>query len=348
MRLIFKAVLLMILGATLAVAKPTIYILATGGTIAGSGSGSLDSSYTSGTVTVDKLIAAVPDINKIATIKGEQISNIGSQDMNNEVWLKLANRINELLNSGKADGIVVTHGTDTMEETAYFLNLVVKSDKPVVLVGAMRNSGSLSADGPLNLFNAVNVAISKDSVGKGVVVVMNDEIHAAREVTKTNTTGVDTFKSPNSGKIGTVFYGNVKYYMNPLRKHTASSAFDLTGVKELPRVDIIYSHANDNPDFVNLAVKNGVKGIVSAGLGNGNPYFSVLEALGEASKAGVVVVRDSRVGSGETTMNGEVDDAKYGFLTCDNLNAQKARVLLMLALTKTSDKAKIQEFFLTH
>ena len=211
MRLIFKAVLLMILGATLAVAKPTIYILATGGTIAGSGSGSLDSSYTSGTVTVDKLIAAVPDINKIATIKGEQISNIGSQDMNNEVWLKLVNRINELLNSGKADGIVVTHGTDTMEETAYFLNLVVKSDKPVVLVGAMRNSGSLSADGPLNLFNAVNVAISKDSVGKGVVVVMNDEIHAAREVTKTNTTGVDTFKSPNSGKIGTVFYGNVKY-----------------------------------------------------------------------------------------------------------------------------------------
>ena len=348
MRLIFKAVLLMILGATLAVAKPTIYILATGGTIAGSGSGSLDSSYTSGTVTVDKLIAAVPDINKIATIKGEQISNIGSQDMNNEVWLKLANRINELLNSGKADGIVVTHGTDTMEETAYFLNLVVKSDKPVVLVGAMRNSGSLSADGPLNLFNAVNVAISKDSVGKGVVVTMNDEIHAAREVTKTNTTGVDTFKSPNSGKIGTVFYGNVKYYMNPIRKHTASSAFDLTGVKELPRVDIIYSHTNDNPDFVNVAVKNGAKGIISAGLGNGNPYFSVLEALGEASKAGVVVVRDSRVGSGETTMNGEVDDAKYGFLTSDNLNAQKARVLLMLALTKTSDKAKIQEFFLTH
>jgi len=348
MRFAVKAVIFMLLGATLAFAKPTIYILATGGTIAGSGSGALDTSYTSGTVTVDKLIAAVPDINKIATIKGEQISNIGSQEMNNEVWFKLANRVNELLNSGKADGVVITHGTDTMEETAYFLNLVVKSDKPIVMVGAMRNSGSLSADGPLNIFNAVNVAMNKEAAGKGVMVVMNDEIHAAREVTKTNTTAVDTFKSPNSGKIGTVFYGNVKFYMNPTRKHTVNSAFDITKIKELPRVDIIYSHSNDNPDFVNVAVKNGAKGIINAGMGNGNPFPSALEALGEAVKAGVVVVRDSRVGSGETTLNGEVDDGKYGFLASDNLNAQKARVLLMLALTQTTDKAKIQELFLTH
>ena len=235
-----------------------------------------------------------------------------------------------------------------MEETAYFLNLVVKSDKPIVMVGAMRNSGSLSADGPLNIYNAVNVAMCKKAVGKGVMVVMNDEIHAAREVTKTNTTAVDTFKSPNSGKIGTVFYGNVKFYMNPVRKHTVNSAFDITKIKELPRVDIIYSHSNDNPDFVNLAVKNGAKGIINAGMGNGNPFPSALEALGEAVKGGVVVVRDSRVGSGETTLNGEVDDGKYGFLASDNLNAQKARVLLMLALTQTTDKAKIQEFFLTH
>ncbi len=348
MRFAVKAVIFMLLGATLAFAKPTIYILATGGTIAGSGSGALDTSYTSGTVTVDKLIAAVPEINKIATIKGEQISNIGSQEMNNEVWFKLANRVNELLTSGKADGVVITHGTDTMEETAYFLNLVVKSDKPIVFAGAMRNSGSLSADGPLNIFNAVNVAMSKEAAGKGVMVVMNDEIHAAREVTKTNTTAVDTFKSPNSGKIGTVFYGNVKFYMNPLRKHTLNSAFDIAKIKELPRVDIIYSHSNDNPDFINLAVKNGAKGIINAGMGNGNPFPSALEALGEAVKAGVVVVRDSRVGSGETTLNGEVDDGKYGFLASDNINAQKARVLLMLALTQTTDRAKIQELFLTH
>ncbi|MDO5045777.1 MAG: type II asparaginase [Campylobacter sp.] len=338
----------MLISAVAAFAKPTIYILATGGTIAGSGSGALDTSYTSGTVTVDKLIAAVPEINKIATIKGEQISNIGSQEMNNEVWFKLANRVNELLTSGKADGVVITHGTDTMEETAYFLNLVVKSDKPIVMVGAMRSSSSLSADGPLNIFNAVNVAIDKETAGKGVVVTMNDEIHAAREVTKTNTTGVETFKSPNAGKIGTVFYGKVKYYMNPVRKHTVNSAFDITKIKELPRVDIIYSHANDNPDFANVAIKNGAKGIISAGMGNGNPFPTVLEALGEGVKKGVVVVRDSRVGSGETTLNGEVDDSKYGFLASDNLNAQKARVLLMLALTQTNDKAKIQEFFYTH
>ncbi|QKF92386.1 MULTISPECIES: type II asparaginase [unclassified Campylobacter] len=348
MRFSLKVFIVMIFSATMALAKPTIYILATGGTIAGSGSGALDTSYTSGTVTVDKLIAAVPDINKIATIKGEQISNIGSQEMNNEVWLKLANRVNELLSSGKADGVVITHGTDTMEETAYFLNLVVKSDKPIVMVGAMRNSTSLSADGPLNLFNAVNVAMSKDSVGKGVVVVMNDEIHAAREVTKMNTTSVDTFKSPNTGRIGTVFYGNVKYYMTPARKHTVNSAFDIAKIKELPRVDIIYSHSNDNPDFVNTAVKMGAKGIINAGMGNGNPFPSALEALGEAVKGGLVVVRDSRVGTGETTMNGEVDDTKYGFVTSDNLNVQKARVLLMLGLATTNDKAKIQEFFLTH
>ncbi len=348
MKFSLKVVALMLLGATLAMAKPTIYILATGGTIAGSGSDALDTSYTSGTVTVDKLIAAVPEINKIATIKGEQISQIGSQEMNNEVWLKLAKRVNELLKSGKADGVVITHGTDTMEETAYFLNLVIKSDKPIVMVGAMRSSSSLSADGPLNLFNAVNVAINKNSVGKGVMVVMNDEIHAAREVTKTNTSSVETFRSPNSGKIGTVFYGNVKFYMNPARKHTTSSAFDIDKIKELPRVDIIYNHSNDNPDFVDIALKNGAKGIINAGMGNGNPFPSVLEALGNASKKGVIVARNSRVGSGETTMNGEVDDAKYGFITSDNLNAQKARVLLMVALAHTKDKAKIWEYFLTH
>nr|WP_169763997.1 type II asparaginase [Campylobacter mucosalis] len=338
----------MLISAVAAFAKPTIYILATGGTIAGSGSGELSTSYTSGTVTVDKLIAAVPQINEIATIKGEQISQIGSQEMNNEVWLKLAKRVNELLTTGKADGIVITHGTDTMEETAYFLDLVVKSDKPIVMVGAMRNSTSMSADGPLNLFNAVNVAMSKDAVGKGVLVTMNDEIHAAREVTKTNTTAVDTFKSPNTGKIGTVFYGNVKFYMAPVRKHTTNSMFDITKITELPRVDIVYSHANDNADFVNVALKNGAKGIVSAGMGNGNPFPSVLKALNEGAKNGVIVVRDSRVGTGETTRNGEINDDENGFVASDNLNAQKARVLLMLALTKTTDKAKIQEIFYTH
>ncbi|MCI6989051.1 MAG: type II asparaginase [Campylobacter sp.] len=326
-------------------AKPTIYILATGGTIAGSGDSALSGSYTSGTVTVDKLIAAVPKINEIATIKGEQISNIGSQDMNNTVWLNLANRINSLLKDDKVDGIVITHGTDTMESTAYFLNLTVKSDKPVVLVGAMRSSSSLSADGPLNIYNAVNVAMDKNSVGKGVLVAMNDQIHAAREVTKTNTTNVATFKSPNSGNIGTVNYGIVNYYLTPARAHTLNSEFSVDGVDKLPRVEIIYSFANDTADLVNAAVKSGAKGIVLAGVGNGNPSTPVLNALADAVKKGVVVVRSSRVGSGSTSVGSEVDDEKYVFVSADNLNAQKSRVLLMLALTKTNDAKKVQEYF---
>ncbi|ALV24501.1 asparaginase II [Campylobacter iguaniorum] len=343
-----KVFILMLIAITSAFAKPTIYILATGGTIAGSSSSSLSSAYSSGTLTVDKLISAVPQISQIATIKGEQISNIGSQEMNNEVWLKLGKRINELLSSGQADGVVITHGTDTMEETAYFLNLVIKSDKPVVMVGAMRNSDSLSSDGPLNLYNAVSVAVSKEAVSKGVLVVMNDEIHAAREVTKTNTTAVDTFKSPNTGKIGSVIYGNAKFYMQPTRKHTKNSEFDISKINSLPRVDIIFSHSNDNPDFINTSVKNGAKGIINAGMGNGNVYPSALNALANAVQNGVVVVRDSKVGSGETTNPGEIDDAKFGFITSDNLNPVKARVLLMLGLTKTNDPKKLEEYFLAY
>lgn len=343
---IFKLALFALsLGATMLFAKPTIYILATGGTIAGSGDSALSGSYTSGTVTVDKLITAVPEINKIATIKGEQISNIGSQDMNNEIWLKLAKRVNELLKDSNVDGIVVTHGTDTMETTSYFLNLTIKSDKPVVFVGAMRSGTSLSADGPLNIYNAVNVAISKMSVKKGVVVAMNDEIHAAREVTKTNTTNVATFKSPNSGKIGSVNYGIVDYLMMSARKHTTATEFDIAKISALPKVEIIYAYANDSADFVNLAVKNGAKGIILAGMGNGNLSAGVLNALAKATKQGVIVVRSSRVGSGSTSVGAEVDDKKLGFVTADSLNSQKARVLLMLALTKTNDVNKIQHMF---
>ena len=297
---------------------------------------------------MDELLAAVPQINDIATIKGEQISNIGSQEMNDEIWLKLANRVSELLTKNDVDGVVIVHGTDTMEETAYFLSLVVKSKKPIVLVGAMRNADSMSADGALNLYNAVAVAADKNAREKGALVVMNDEIHAAREVTKTNTTNVAAFASPNSGKIGTVNYGTVNFYMAPLRKHTISSDFNIKDIKALPRVDIIYGHAQDSGDLVDAAVQKGAKGIIVAGVGNGNLYPDLQAALAKASEAGVIVVRSSRTGSGSTSVGAEVDDAKLGFLTADNLNPQKARVLLMLALGKTSDKVKIQSFFATH
>jgi L-asparaginase len=287
----------------------------------------------------------VPSINEIANIKGEQISNIGSQEMNNKVWLKLAKRVNVLLKKDDVDGVVITHGTDTMETTSYFLDLTVKSNKPIVFVGAMRSGSSLSADGPLNIFNAVSVAVDKKSFGKGVVVVMNDEIHSAREVTKSNTSSVNAFTSPNTGKIGTVYYGSVNYYMQPTRKNTISSEFNIEKITSLPRVDILYGHAQDTDLFVNTAIKAGAKGIVHAGMGNGNPFPLTFKALAKASKNGVVIARTSRVGSGRTNLHGEVDDAKYGFIVTDNLNAQKARVLLMLGLTKTNDKKDIQKMF---
>lgn len=331
--------------ATTLFAKPNITILATGGTIAGSGKSAVESKYSAGAVTVDKLIAAVPSLKDIANIKGEQISNIGSQEMSDAVWLKLSKRVNELLRKDDVDGIVVTHGTDTMEATAYFLNLTVKSDKPVVFVGAMRSGSSLSPDGPLNLYNAVKVAVNKQSVGKGVLVVMNDKIHSAREVTKTNTSALDTFKSPNSGKLGSVYYGNVFYYMQSVKKHTSQTEFDIQKVDALPRVDIVYAHANDTDIFVNAAVKAGAKGIVHAGMGNGNPYPLTQDALAKASKAGVVVVRTSRTGSGRTNLHNEVDDEKYGFIVADNLNPQKARILLMLGLLETNSTKKLQNMF---
>lgn len=330
----------MITKAALAQDLPKISILATGGTIAGAGESKISSAYTSGAVTVDILLQTVPEINAIARIKGEQISNIGSQEMNNKVWLKLAKRINELLASDECDGVVVTHGTDTMEETAYFLNLAVRSQKPVVMVGAMRSSTSMSADGPINLYNAVTLAASPQAVGKGVMVAMNDTIHSARDVTKTNTTNVATFRSPNFGPIGYVFYNKIRYYRGSTRKHTYNSVFSVDKLEDLPRVDIIYGHANNGPD-----VCCGAKGIVHAGVGNGNLYPETMAGLIEASKKGVLVVRSSRVGSGRVTLDAEIDDAKYGFVVSDSLSPQKSRILLMLALTKTQNDKEIQQMF---
>ena len=333
--------------SSLAIAQdlPNISILATGGTIAGAAGTKLDTAYTSGAVTVDILLQAVPEINDVANIKGEQISNIGSQEMNNVVWLKLAKRINELLASDECDGVVVTHGTDTMEETAYFLNLVVHSDKPVVLVGAMRSSTSMSADGPMNLYNAVSLAASPQAMGKGVLVAMNETIHGARDVTKTNTTNVATFQSPNFGPLGFVFYGKVSFYRESTRKHTSQSEFSVDDLEDLPRVDIVYGHANNTRTLVDAAVAAGTKGIVHVGVGNGNPYPETMDALVEAREKTVQVVRTSRVGSGRVTLYAEVDDEKYGFVVADTLNAQKARILLMLALTKTGNPKEIQQMF---
>jgi L-asparaginase len=328
--------------------KPNIVILATGGTIAGAAASGTQSAYTSGAVTIDAMLDAVPGIKDLANLKGEQISNVGSQDMSFDIMLKLAKRINELLPTNDVDGIVITHGTDTMEETAYFLNLTVKSDKPVVMVGSMRPSTAVSADGPLNLYNAVAVAADPNSGGRGVLVVMNDWIHAAHSLTKTSTTAVQTFMSPLRGLVGVTAYGKDDFYNTPPWKHTTGSEFDVSNVTKLPRVDVIFGSVDMSPDLIDASVNNGAKGIVIAGVGNGNMNQVSVDAAARAAKKGVIVVRSSRVPTGLVGRNVEIKDDELGFIASDELNPQKSRILLMLALLKPRSVAQIQELFATY
>lgn len=325
--------------------KPTIYILATGGTIAGQGSSQVDSDYRAGAISVDQMLAAVPQIKDIANIKGEQTAQIGSQDMNDQVWLTLGKRVNQLLAQSDVDGIVITHGTDTQEETAYFLNLVVKSSKPVVLVGSMRPSTAISADGPRNIYNAVACAIAKESVGKGVMVVMDDKILGADDLAKTNTLSVGTFQNPNYGELGIMYDGKPIYTRESLKRHTVNSEFDITNLTELPRVEIILSYSNATALFVDAAVRAGAKGIVTAGVGNGNMTTVMQNELVQARSNGVAVVRSSRIMTGPTAQWDEVDDDKLGFAASWYINPYRSRVLLMLALTKTNDYREIQRMF---
>lgn len=328
--------------------KKNIVILATGGTIAGAAASGTQAAYTSGAVTIDAMIAAVPGIKDMANIKGEQISNVGSQDMSFEIMLKLAKRINELVKSSDVDGVVITHGTDTMEETAFFLNLVVKGDKPVVMVGSMRPSTAVSADGPLNLYNAVGVAVDPNARGRGVLVVMNDWIHAAHSLTKTSTTAIQTFMSPLRGIVGVTNYGKNDFYNTPTWKHTSGSEFDISNVDKLPRVDIVFACADMPADLIDASVTNGAKGIVIAGVGNGNMNKASLEAAANAVKKGVVVVRSTRVPTGSVGRNVEVNDDELGFIASDELNPQKSRLLLALALLKSRPKTDLQNLFSTY
>jgi L-asparaginase len=328
--------------------KPNIVILATGGTIAGAAATGTQSAYTSGAVTIDAMVNAVPGIKDLANIKGEQVANVGSQDISFDIMLKVAKRINELLPTNDVDGIVVTHGTDTMEETAYFLNLVVKSDKPVVLVGSMRPSTAVSADGPLNLYNAVAVAGNPKSSGRGVLVIMNDHIHAAHSLTKTSTTDVQTFMSPLRGLVGVVSYGKCDYYNTPPWKHTNETEFNIANVTKLPRVDVIFIAADVSPDLIDASVASGAKGIVIAGVGNGNMNKVSVDAAAKAVKKGVVVVRSSRVPTGVVGRNVELNDDELGFIASDELNPQKARILLSLVLLKPRPASEIQQMFTTY
>jgi L-asparaginase len=320
-------------------------IVATGGTIAGAAESTTDAGYTSAAVAVDVLIAAVPQMKSFADVSGVQFSAVGSQDMNDELWIRLAAETNQLLARPDVDGVVITHGTDTLEETAYFLNLVVKSIKPVVFTGSMRPSTSLSADGPLNIYNAVGVAADARAKGRGVLVVANDDIHGARAITKRHTTDVQTFVSPEAGLIGVCLFDDRDFGRSPARAHTTATPFAVRAGQSLPRVDIIYAHAGMSPDLIDAAVAAGAKGIVVAGVGDGNMTTAAVEAVKRAIAQGVVVVRSSRVGEGVVRRNIEVNDDEIGTVVAKELNPAKARVLLKVALTQTTDPRAVQDAF---
>lgn len=324
---------------------PRIRLLATGGTIAGAQTTRGKRGYKAAAFSVDALIAAVPQVAELARLDVEQVAQIGSQDMDENTWLRLASRTQAAVDMSDVTGVVITHGTDTMEETAYFLNLVVRTSKPVVLVGAMRPATEISADGPMNLYNAVAVAAHPDARGRGVLVVANDEIHFAREVTKTNTTQVGTFRATFRGLAGLVNTGRLHLCAPPLRRHTAAAEFSIETINALPRVDIVYAHAGMGRELIDAAVAAGARGLVIAGVGDGNLSARGLAGAAEAAAAGVAVVRSSRTGGGVVSRNIEINDDQLGFIAADELNPQKARVLLMLGLTRTSDRGALQAIF---
>lgn len=326
---------------------PRVAILATGGTIAGRAGSSLSHEYKAGSATGTELVEAVPELARVADVQVEQVCNIASSNMRFEVWHSLVARIDALF-SGDPDlaGIVVTHGTNTLEETAYFLNLTVRHDRPVVLVGSQRPATALSPDGPLNLVNAVRVAACPDSRGRGVLVMLNDEINAARDVTKTNTYRVETFRSGDLGFLGYADADQMAYYRRPEKRHTVDSEFAADPAGELPKVEIIYGYVESDARVVIDALKAaGTRGFVLTGTGAGM-LSDVEKAVVRESQQrgdGVMFVRSNRLGNGRVLPHGEHDE--LGIVPADNLNPQKARILLMLALSRTHDVAEIRRIF---
>jgi len=321
---------------------PKIGLFTTGGTIQSKGAHRLKlAEYSDGRVTPAELLDDLPELKKIAQVEVHEISNIGSGGMTTELLLKLAKGLNESLAKSDVAGAVVTHGTGTLEETAYFLQLTVKSNKPVVVVGSMRPWSAISRDGPLNLVNAVRVATTPAAIGKGVLVLLNDTIHSARFVTKNNTTRVETFVSREIGPLGFADSDRIVFYRAPLTIHTAKSEFDVSKLTSLPQVDIVYGYQEASRASVDALVAEGVKGLVFA---DSSPAYG--KAIQAAQAKGVAIVQGDRKGSGRVLLSERT--AGRGVVSADNLNAQKARVLLRLALTKTTDARELQRIFNTY
>jgi len=323
---------------------PQITILATGGTIAGSSPSPADSAYASATLHVDELIASVPSLGELAQVEGEQVAQVGSQDVGPKHWLDLARRARICLAREGNAGVVVTHGTDTLEETAFFLDQVLPWEKPIVVTGAMRPASGLSADGPRNILDSVRVAVHPGARGRGVLVVLDEIIHSARAVTKSNTARVSTFQSPDIGTAGAIIAGRTTFYRKPTAR-PERDLLNLEGLTSLPRVEIVSAYAGAQPDVVQACVDLGAQGIVLAGVGNGNASKEMVAALAEAVSSGIPVVRSTRAGSGFVARNLEIDDDGLGFVAAGPLNPAKARVLLQLALLDTTEGDQIQERF---
>ncbi|PMP98232.1 asparaginase [Komagataeibacter saccharivorans] len=323
-------------------ALPRVLVLATGGTISGRASARSAIGYDAGAVTGAELIAGVPGVDRLARLRVEQIANIPSQNMNNAVWFRLAERIRQAFAHNEADAVVITHGTDTMEETAFFLDTVLDTPHPVVLTGAMRPGTAISADGPANMYEAVKVATAPQAAGRGVLVVMDDVIHAARWVSKTHTTALQTFLSRNAGPVGFVDPASVRF-VTPAQQ---SGHLGLPADHKLPRVEIIYAHADMDGRQIDDAIRAGARGLVVAGMGDGNVSDDALSALDRAVRAGIVVVRSTRVGDGFVNRDVEVDDDRHGLVASLDLNPAKARILLQLLLADgATAAADIQRTF---
>ncbi len=331
--------------------KPRVYVIGTGGSISFLGDFRTDYinySYGGNHLTIQQMLERVPEINDFAETLPEQLINVGSTDVSPIHWLQLAQRINQIFREDpQAAGVAVAHGTATLEETAYFLNLTVKSAKPVVVTGAMRPPTGMGTDADVNLMDCVRVAASPDAAGRGVLTVLNNEIQAARDVTKTNSYRLETFRSNELGLLGYADSDEeVVFYRTPVKAHTEAAEFDVDGLDELPRVDIAYAYAGADGVAIKALADAGAPGLVAAGLGSGGSSPEFMRGLREVKERGVRVVIASQTGNGRVMRTRRFTEE--GYIVADNLAPKKARILLMLALTITQDPEEIQRMFLTY
>jgi L-asparaginase len=334
MRTHFKIILLSILcllaTAAFAQTKPVVVLLATGGTIAMKIDPIKHAPVPA--ISGEDLLATVPEVSKYATVEVKNISNISSDYMDPVRWTGLTREASAALARPEVAGVIVSHGTDTLEETAYWLDLTVDSQKPVVLIGAQRNASESDFDGPRNLLNAVRIAIDPQSKGKGAMLAMNSQINAAREVTKTHTSSVETFKSGDFGFLGAVDFDRIVYWRTPLRRQHVPIKTD-----NMPYVEIVAMYGGADGYLVKAALDHGAKGLVIQGLGWGNVNQPMFAAIKDAIAKGVPVVITSRVPNGRVLPNygfegGGKTLAEAGAVMGDDLSPQKARILLMLLL----------------